>query len=341
MAYRFYGWENAACAQLGNRYPGITSPRALYDALSLLWCRQTCAPRMRKDWTQENPTLGQCSVTAFLCQDIFGGEVRGIALPDGSVHCYNVVGDCVFDLTSEQFGKGVLDYSENPIQSREAHFAKQEKARRYEYLCALLDGFCRFGIRRLPKKDWKGTPILMRYTTDTYFDVVIEEEEDKMRVVLEKKRFESPVTHTPEEYDYPDKLYQDHWEDADAWGIAGKDGTLLACIETCPERWSNRLMVTELWVHESLRRKGVGTRLMDIAKGETELMGNRALILEMQSCNTAAFAFYRAQGYHLAGFDSCCYTNSDIARKEVRLDLAWFPEEWKGKTKRFDSESNS
>ena len=67
----------------------------------------------------------------------------------------------------------------------------------------------------------------------------------------------------------------------------------------------------------------------------------RALILEMQSCNTAAFAFYRAQGYHLAGFDSCCYTNSDIARKEVRLDLAWFPEDWEGKTKRFDSESNS
>ena len=114
----------------------------------------------------------------------------------------------------------------------------------------------------------------------------------------------------------------------------------MACIEVCPEEWSNRLMVTELWVDDSLHRRGIGTRLMDIAKGEAELMGNRALILEMQTCNTRAFAFYRAQGFQLAGFDSCCYTNADIARREVRLDLAWFPEKWKGRTKRFDSESN-
>ena len=80
---------------------------------------------------------------------------------------------------------------------------------------------------------------------------------------------------------------------------------------------------------------------MDIAKGEAELMDRRALILEMQTCNANAFAFYRAQGFVLAGFDSCCYTNADAERKEVRLDLAWFPEKWKGRAKRFDSESNS
>jgi hypothetical protein len=41
---------------------------------------------MRKDWTKDNMTLGQCSVTAFLVQDIFGGEVLGILLPDGNYH---------------------------------------------------------------------------------------------------------------------------------------------------------------------------------------------------------------------------------------------------------------
>ena len=33
MPYRFYGWENALCAPVTDRFPGIDSPRALYDAL--------------------------------------------------------------------------------------------------------------------------------------------------------------------------------------------------------------------------------------------------------------------------------------------------------------------
>ncbi len=127
--YKFYGWENANITD--DR--GLT-PRDYYDLLSDLWCAGTCTPRMRPDWTPENRTLGQCSITAFLMQDIYGGRVFGIPLGDGNVHCFNVVGDCVFDLTSEQFGGKALDYSDCPEQSRARHFAKEEKRRRYEYL---------------------------------------------------------------------------------------------------------------------------------------------------------------------------------------------------------------
>ena len=82
----------------------------------------------------ENKTLGQCSITAFLAQDIFGGKVYGVPRPGGNFHCYNVVGDCRFDLTSEQFGDEILVYEGNPEQFREVHFAKEEKRLRYEYL---------------------------------------------------------------------------------------------------------------------------------------------------------------------------------------------------------------
>ena len=37
-------------------------------------------------------------------------------------------------LTSEQFGDEKLCYENNPEQSREVHFAKEEKRLRYEYL---------------------------------------------------------------------------------------------------------------------------------------------------------------------------------------------------------------
>lgn len=134
MAYQFYGWEQATVPAVTEEYRGIRIPLDLYDALSGIWCAETCAPRMRKEWSPENKTLGQCSITAFLAQDIFGGEVHGILRPDGNYHCYNVVGECVFDLTSEQFGEEVLVYEGNPEQSREIHFAKEEKRQRYEYL---------------------------------------------------------------------------------------------------------------------------------------------------------------------------------------------------------------
>ena len=127
--YSFYGWQTADIRD----ERGLT-PRDYYDLLSGIWCKETCAERMRNDWTKENKTLGQCSVTAFLMQDFFGGKVRGIRLPDGNFHCFNDVNGCVFDLTSEQFQNAPLDYENAEEQLRAVHFAKEEKRLRYEFL---------------------------------------------------------------------------------------------------------------------------------------------------------------------------------------------------------------
>lgn len=132
--YGYYGSEFDGFLPVQSPYTAIHSPRELYDVLSELWCAETCAPRMRHNWTPENKTLGQCSITAFLAQDLFGGEVYGIERPGGNFHCYNVVDGHVFDLTSEQFGEEVLNYRDNPRQLREVHFAREEKRLRYEAL---------------------------------------------------------------------------------------------------------------------------------------------------------------------------------------------------------------
>lgn len=137
--YYFYGSKDAGAVKAKNRlYSGIETPLDLYDALAAIWCADTCAPRMRDEWSVENKTLGQCSITAFLAQDIFGGEVYGLTTDNGSIHCYNVVDGITFDLTSEQFGEKARDlvYEGNPAQDREdaCHFGKAEKRARYEYL---------------------------------------------------------------------------------------------------------------------------------------------------------------------------------------------------------------
>lgn len=145
MAYNFYGWQTAGAVKAKNniyrgvkRPHGIETPLDLYDALTSIWCAETCAPRMRSEWTEENRTLGQCSITAFLAQDIFGGQVYAMPTDNGGVHCYNVVDGYTFDLTSEQFGERAKDlcYEGNQIQDRESpeHFGKEEKRQRYEFL---------------------------------------------------------------------------------------------------------------------------------------------------------------------------------------------------------------
>lgn len=140
--YHFYGWEQADIPAKDTSYRGVRTPLDLYDKLSRAWCAQTCAPRLRAGWTPERKTLGQCSITAFLVQDIFGGEVYGILRPGGNYHCYNVVEGRVLDLTSEQFGEEVLCYVGNPQQLRAVHFAREEKRLRYECLKQRLREIC-------------------------------------------------------------------------------------------------------------------------------------------------------------------------------------------------------
>ena len=132
MKEAFYGMEYAEIRPERETDGFSGTLREMYERLGKAWCAETCAPRMRGDWTPENRTLGQCSVTAFLVQDYFGGTVYGIPLPEGGFHCYNVIGGQVFDLTDAQFGKKKLDYGgKNPEQFREVHFRDAEKQERY------------------------------------------------------------------------------------------------------------------------------------------------------------------------------------------------------------------
>ena len=142
MEYKFLGHETAnEVKPLENSGYRLDSLLDLFCVLSDgIWREETCAPRMRCDWSQDNMTLGQCSITAFLIQDIFGGEVYGILRPGGNYHCYNVIGGRQYDLTIEQFGDeadSLVFDNANP-QSREVHFAKEEKHERYLLLKKLL-----------------------------------------------------------------------------------------------------------------------------------------------------------------------------------------------------------
>ena len=80
-----------------------------------------------------------------------------------------------------------------------------------------------------------------------------------------------------------------------------------------------------MWIDAPFRKQGLGQALMEVAKKQALREHRRAVILETQSCNVNAVDFYLHEGFTLIGLDSCCYGNNDLARKEVRLNLGWFP----------------
>jgi len=172
-------------------------------------------------------------------------------------------------------------------------------------------------IVQLNRKQWEGHQLMFRYTANNYYDLEIIQSDEGFKMMLIKKPFDTPFKKTPDD---TDKLFQPWWEDVKAWGII-IDEQLIAVIETAVEGWSNRLIVTELWIDDSYRRQGLATVLMDIAKKRAKDEKRRVLMLETQSCNEGAIAFYLQYGFEIIGFDKCAYQNNDIQRKEIRLNM--------------------
>lgn len=70
---------------------------AFAQQVALCWSRAT-ATTYRKD----NPSLGQCSVTALLAQEVLGGTLERTRV-GGAWHYYNRIGGRRHDFTATQF----------------------------------------------------------------------------------------------------------------------------------------------------------------------------------------------------------------------------------------------
>ena len=197
-----------------------------------------------------------------------------------------------------------------------AIYKEEGSTKRRRWMCILHNGLLS-QIVSLEREKWQGYVLPFHYVSNNYFDVEIKRSNDDFYVSFIKKHFDSPFVHEPSE---TDRLFQPWWDDVKAWGII-KNGRLVAAVETSVEDWNNRLRVTELWVDEAYRRRGVGTALMDIAVYRAREEKRRVVILETQSCNENAIAFYLAYGFTLIGFNACEYQNNDLQRKEVRMEM--------------------
>ncbi|MBR6849503.1 MAG: GNAT family N-acetyltransferase, partial [Lachnospiraceae bacterium] len=82
-----------------------------------------------------------------------------------------------------------------------------------------------YDIVALPKEQWKGTTIPMVTRSDSYYDLELSTlNNEGCTISIIRKSAEREILHTPEEYDFPDSLYQEHWENAEAYGVVSDAG---------------------------------------------------------------------------------------------------------------------
>ena len=119
-----------------------------------------------------------------------------------------------------------------------------------------------------------------------------------------------------------DDVFFGEWLEAPAAFGAFDSDRLVGFAEGSIESWNNRFRISNICIFDSAARgKGTGRRLMEAIEREAAASGARMIVLETQSCNEAAIAFYRKNGFSVIGFDLYAFSNTDPERHEVRIEM--------------------
>lgn len=65
----------------------------------------------------------------------------------------------------------------------------------------------------------------------------------------------------------------------------------------------------------------MGKAELDVILSEAKESGARMVVLETQTCNENAIAFYKKNGFEIIGFDLYSYSNDDPEKHEIRIEM--------------------
>lgn len=167
-------------------------------------------------------------------------------------------------------------------------------------------------IKMLDREIYAGQKFTARYVTKGYYDISAKESGFQ----IEYKAFEAPVKKS-----FEDVFFSDWQDNPVAYG-AFENERLLGYVEGFLETWNNRYRISNICIFDNAdRRRRIGSLLMDTILKEAEASKARMVVLETQTCNESAIAFYRGYGFELIGFDLYLYSNKDPEKHEVRIEM--------------------
>lgn len=170
-------------------------------------------------------------------------------------------------------------------------------------------------IVELTKENESLPKLEYRYRTSGYYEVMICRAVGSWKVELTLKPLETSL-----EKKHESEFFAEYVEEPRAFAVE-LENEQIGWIELGYQQWNNRMRVWEFLVKEEFRKRGIGTLLMNHAAKIAKEKGARMVVLETQTCNVPAIKFYLKYGFELIGFDTAAYSNEDIEKKEVRLEL--------------------
>ncbi|MDY0236237.1 MAG: GNAT family N-acetyltransferase [Gudongella sp.] len=171
-----------------------------------------------------------------------------------------------------------------------------------------------FEIKKLDES-YKGEELDFFYNSEFYYDIQKSYHEDSINFRFVKKHFSTPI-----EKRFKTILMEDHYDNPILYGVIYKE-KVVAYLEMVYEKWNNRMRITNILVEHDFRNKGIGKLLMEKAYEVSKNHGARAIVVETQSCNFPAINFYKVLEFKIVGFDLQAYSNEDVDRLEVRVEL--------------------
>lgn len=103
------------------------------DYFRSAWCRETAHPSYQEKWSEENPSYGQCAVTALYIQEKCGGDIYSCKVGRHS-HFINIINERIVDKTADQFGgAGKIKYISGSfkLRTRESLLRLKDVKERY------------------------------------------------------------------------------------------------------------------------------------------------------------------------------------------------------------------
>ena len=167
-------------------------------------------------------------------------------------------------------------------------------------------------IRKLDPAVYAGRKFTARYRTNGYYAILPCESGFQMRYTA----FEAPV-----EKSFDDEFFGEWLEHPVAYGAFEGD-RLVGYVEGAIEGWNNRYRISNICIFDfENRSRGIGSALIKTILCEAESAKARMAVLETQTCNENAIAFYRRNGFEIIGFDLYSYSNDDPEKCEVRIEM--------------------
>ena len=100
---KYYGEEFGGLERKKAGNPKLQTLDDLYEVLRATWCKETAYPSCQAEWVPNDPSYGQCAITAMLVYDMFAGSIHRIHVDGVGTHYFNKINGHYIDLTIEQF----------------------------------------------------------------------------------------------------------------------------------------------------------------------------------------------------------------------------------------------